>query len=69
MDGRGRALDNIFVERLWRSVKYEDIYLHAYEDVPQVLNGLQRYFKFYHHARLHRALDYKTPALIYGQKT
>ena len=67
MDGRGRALDNIFVERLWRSVKYEDIYLHAYEDVPQVVTGLGRYFKFYTHARLHQSLDYKTPALVYGQ--
>jgi len=68
MDGRGRALDNIFVERLWRSVKYEDIYLHAYEDVPQVVTGLSRYFKFYNHARLHQSLDYKTPALVYGQR-
>ena len=68
MDGRGRALDNIFVERLWRSVKYEDIYLHEYEDVPQVVTGLGRYFKFYNHARLHQSLDYKTPALVYGQK-
>ena len=67
MDGRGRALDNIFVERLWRSVKYEDIYLHAYEDVPQVVTGLGRYFKFYNHARLHQSLDYKTPAAVYGQ--
>lgn len=68
MDGRGRALDNIFVERLWRSVKYEDIYLHAYENVPQVVTGLNRYFKFYNHARLHQSLDYQTPALVYGQK-
>lgn len=68
MDGRGRALDNIFVERLWRSVKYEDVSLHAYEDVPQVVTGLGRYFNFYNHARLHQSLDYKTPALIYGQK-
>ena len=68
MDGRGRALDNIFVERLWRSVKYEDIYLHAYADVPQVVTGLGRYFKFYNQARLHQSLDYKTPALVYGQK-
>jgi putative transposase len=67
MDGRGRALDNIFVERLWRSVKYEDIYLHAYENVPQVVRGLGRYFKFYNYARLHQSLDYKTPAAVYGQ--
>jgi putative transposase len=67
MDGKGRALDNIFVERLWRSVKYEDIYLHAYEGVPQVVTGLSRYFKFYNHARIHQSLDYKTPAVVYGQ--
>lgn len=69
MDGRGRALDNIFVERLWRSVKYEDIYLHDYEDVPQVSTGLGRYFKFYNHARPHQSLEYQTPAMVYGQKT
>lgn len=67
MDGKGRALDNIFIERLWRSVKYEDIYLHAYEGIPQVVTGLSRYFKFYNHARIHQSLDYKTPALVYGQ--
>lgn len=67
LDGRGRALDNIFVERLWRSVKYEDIYLHPYEDVPQVVRGLRRYFNFYNHTRLHQSLAYKTPVLVYGQ--
>lgn len=68
MDGKGRALDNIFIERLWRSVKYEDIYLHAYEGVPQVVTGLSRYFKFYNHARIHQSLDYKTPAVVFGQR-
>jgi putative transposase len=68
MDGRGRALDNIFVERLWRSVKYEEVYLHAYEDVPQAIKGLGRYFKFYNHERLHQALEYQTPAAVYQLK-
>ena len=65
MDGRGRALDNIFVERLWRSVKYEEVYLHNYENVPQTITGLGKYFQFYNHDRLHQALAYKTPAAIY----
>lgn len=65
MDGRGRALDNIFVERLWRSVKYEEVYLHDYEDVPQAIKGLGKYFPFYNHERLHQALDYQTPAAVY----
>jgi len=65
MDGRGRALDNIFVERLWRSVKYEEVYLHDYADVPAAEKGLGRYFGFYNTERLHQSLDYKTPAAIY----
>jgi len=65
MDGRGRALDNIFVERLWRSVKYEDVYIRDYETVPQAIAGLGRYFKFYNRERLHQALDYKTPEAVY----
>lgn len=68
MDGRGRALDNIFVERLWRSVKYEEVYLHDYADVPQAIKGLGRYFKFYNHERIHQSLDYKTPAAVYQTK-
>lgn len=64
----GKLKERDIAERLWRSVKYEDIYLHAYEDVPQVVTGLSRYFKFYNHARLHQSLDYKTPALVYGQR-
>jgi putative transposase len=67
MDGRGRALDNIFVERLWRSVKYEEVYLHDYEGVPQAIKGLGSYFKFYNHERLHQSLDYQTPAVVYQQ--
>jgi putative transposase len=65
MDGRGRCLDNVFVERLWRSVKYEDIYLHGYETVPQWRQGLERYFPFYNEQRMHQALDYQTPAAVY----
>lgn len=61
MDGRGRALDNIFVERLWRSVKYEDVYLHDYQDVRETRIGIENYFQFYNTRRLHQALGYKTP--------
>ena len=67
MDGRGRALDNIFVERLWRSVKYEEVYLHDYQTVPEATLGLGRYFNFYNRERLHQALDYQTPATVYRQ--
>jgi putative transposase len=66
MDGRGRALDNVFVERLWRSVKYEDLYIRGYEEVPALQSGLGRYFTFYNHARPHQALGYRTPAAVYG---
>ncbi len=66
MDGRGRCLDNVFVERLWRTVKYEDIYLYRYESVLELQRGLQRYFPFYNGERLHQSLDYRTPAAVYG---
>jgi putative transposase len=70
MDGRGRALDNIFVERLWRSVKYEDIYLNDYASVPALAVGLNRYFPFYNTERPHQSLAYRTPAEIhFGSKT
>jgi putative transposase len=65
-DGRGRALDNIFVERLWRSVKYEEVYLHDYETVPEAVSGLARYFRFYNEERLHQALGYQTPAQVFA---
>ena len=65
MDGRGRCLDNVFVERLWRSVKYEDVYLRGYETVPELERGLGRYFPFYNEERLHQSLDYRTPAAVY----
>jgi putative transposase len=61
MDGRGRAFDNIFVERLWRSVKYEEVYLKDYRTVAEVRDGLHQYFPFYNQQRMHRALDYRTP--------
>lgn len=65
MDGRGRALDNVFIERLWRTVKYEDIYLKDYADVDDLYHGLDRYFDFYDHERPHQALHYKTPHEVY----
>jgi putative transposase len=65
MDGRGRALDNVFVERLWRTVKYEDIYIRGYEAVPELHRGLGRYFTFYNDERLHQSLGYRTPAAVY----
>lgn len=65
LDGRGRALDNVFVERLWRTVKYEDIYLKDYHTVLALEGGLGQYFRFYNHQRLHEALDYRTPAEVH----
>lgn len=66
MDGKGRAYDNIFVERLWRSVKYEEVYLHDYQTVAEAMLGLGRYFGFYNHQRPHTSLDDRTPAEVYG---
>ena len=65
MDGRGRALDNIFVERLWRTVKYEEVYLKKYENMPALLMGLMHYFLFYNSERRHQSLDYTTPDHVY----
>lgn len=65
MDGKGRALDNILIERLWRTVKYEDIYLKHYETVPLLYRGLRDYFAFYNHERPHQSLDYRTPAAVF----
>jgi putative transposase len=65
MDGKGRALDNIFVERLWRSVKYEDIYLNDYATVSALYAGLSTYFHFYNHERPHQSLENRTPAAVY----
>jgi putative transposase len=65
MDSKGRALDNIFVERLWRSVKYEEVYLKNYHDPVEAYKELKNYFQFYNYRRPHQSLDYKTPAEIY----
>jgi len=65
MDGRGRAMDNIFIERLWRSVKYEEVYINDYEAVPDAKEGINRYMNFYNQERPHQSLDYKTPAEVY----
>lgn len=65
MDGRGRALDNIFVERLWRSVKYEEVYLNEYANVTEARQGIAQYMKFYNEERLHQSLDYQTPHHVY----
>lgn len=65
MDGRGRAFDNIFVERLWRTVKYEDIYLKSYQTVPALLTGLEDYFKLYNYERPHQSLGYRVPAAVH----
>lgn len=67
MDGRGRCMDNIFTERLWRTVKYENIYLHNYRNMREVKDGLTEYFNFYNHKRKHQSLDYCTPAQLYFQ--
>lgn len=65
MDGRGRVFDNIFIERLWRTVKYEDIYLKNYATVTELAQGLERYFRFYNNERFHQSLDYRTPVQVY----
>jgi putative transposase len=67
MDGRGRVFDNIFIERLWRTVKYEEVYLKDYESVPFAIASLGAYFSFYNHERLHQSLGYHTPVSIYGR--
>ena len=65
MDGKGRALDNVFVERLWWSVKYENVYLHAYQNGKELFRGLNNYFDYYNNRRLHSSLDYKTPKEVF----
>ena len=66
MDGKGRALDNVYVERLWRSLKYEDIYLHAYESMKELQEGVEKYFHFYNTERFHESLEYETPEAMHG---
>jgi len=65
MDGRGRAMDNVFTERLWRSVKYEEVYLNDYATVSEAKEGISKYIDFYNQERPHQSLDYKTPAEVY----
>jgi len=65
MDGRGRWLDNVFIERLWRSVKYEEVYLKAYETIPEARRELAAYFDFYNRRRRHQGLNNKTPDEVY----
>ena len=66
MDGKGRAMDNIFIERLWRSVKYEEIYLNEYESVYELRQALKRYFRFYNHERPHQSLGDRSPSEVYN---
>ena len=68
MDGRGRALDNVFVERLWRSVKYEEVYIRGYENPRGARQSLGRYLEYYNHERPHQALGYRTPYEVYQDK-
>lgn len=67
MDGRGRVFDNIFVERLWRSVKYEEVYIKDYRSVREAIDGLRSYFEFYNYERIHQSLEYQTPERVYRQ--
>jgi putative transposase len=69
MDGRGRFSDKIFVERLWRSLKYEEVYLKADQNVAEARRGIAAYFEFYNHERLHQALDYRTPRQVFEEAT
>ena len=66
MDGRGRALDNIFIERLWRTVKYEDVYLKGYQNIPAAQEGLEEYFNYYNRERRHSSLEHKTPWMVFS---
>ena len=65
MDGRGRCMDNIFIERLWRSLKYEEVYLKDYATVTEARAGIEKYFRFYNQERLHQSLGYRTPAAVW----
>jgi putative transposase len=69
MDGRGRCMDNIFIERLWRSLKYEEVYLKDYVSVNEARAGIAKYFRFYNQERLHQSLEYRTPAAIWLART
>ena len=69
MDGKGSYRDNVFIERLWRSVKYEEVYLKAYQDGRDARVGIGKYLRFYNTQRPHQALDYRTPAEVYPSGT
>ena len=66
MDGKGRATDNIAIERFWRSAKYENIYLHEYKTIKELKNGVAEYIEFYNHRRFHQSLNYKKPMEVYS---
>jgi putative transposase len=68
MDGKGRAIDNIFIERLWRSVKYENVYLQSYSNGIELRKGLKKHFEFYNQERPHQSLNYVTPEEVYYKK-
>jgi putative transposase len=65
MDGKGRALDNVFCERLWRSLKYEEVYLKQYETIQEARENIDKYFRYYNNERHHQSLDYRVPAEVY----
>ena len=67
MNGRGRCLDNVYVERLWRTVKYENVFIQGYESVPELQQGLKAYFEFYNQRRPHQSLEYRAPAEVYQE--
>jgi len=67
MDGRGRWVDNVFIERVWRSLKYEEVYLHAYDDLNEARRGIGHYFEFYNKERPHQSLGNQPPAVFYDE--
>ena len=69
MDGKGRWIDNVFIERFWRSLKYEEVYLHGYEDLRQARSGIERYLRYYNHRRNHQSLNGLTPEQVYHHPT
>ena len=69
MDGKGRWIDNVFIERFWRSLKYEEVYLHGYEDLRQARSGIERYLRHYNHRRSHQSLNGLTPEQVYHHPT
>jgi len=69
MDGKGRVFDNIFIERFWRTIKYEEVYLHAYESVWEAERSIKTYIQFYNQERLHSSLGYQTPISLYNSKS